>query len=141
MGNLDVHIRHGGDGGPAAAAAVIVLLLFIAVGVRAAWPDIVHTVEVIAWTVTGVTGSAIAVTGTVLTTKAVRRRRRARRAVMPPVVQATVIPPARPAVTRPASPPALGQPRQRQAGTWPLPGWWEEIRPRIGGDGDEHRPR
>lgn len=139
MGNLDVRIRHGGDGGPA-AAAVIVLLLFIAVGVRSAWPDIVHTVEVIAWTVTGVTGTAVAVTGTVLTTKAVRRHR-ARRAMTQPVVRATVIPPARPAVTRPVSPPALGQPQQRQAGAWPLPGWWEEIRPRIGGDGDEHRHR
>jgi hypothetical protein len=140
MGHLDVRIRHGGDGGPAAAAAVIVLVLFIAVGVRSAWPDIARTVEVIAWTVTGVTGSAVVVTGTVLTTKAVRRRR-ARRAVGQPVVRAAVIPPVRPAVTRPVSPPALGQPRQRPGGTWPLPGWWEEVRPRIGGDGDEHRPR
>jgi hypothetical protein len=33
--------------------------------------------------------------------------------------------------------PAIDAPHS--ARSWPLPGWWAEIRPRIGGDDDEHR--
>jgi hypothetical protein len=143
MGRLDVHIRHGGgDGGP--AAAVVVLLLFIAVGLRSVWPEIVHAVEIAAWTVAAIIGTTITVTLTVLTVRVVRRHR-ARRAIRQVTYRAEpVIPPARLAarpVGPPAARPALDRPRQGPARSWPLPGWWEEIRPRIGGDSDEHRPR
>ena len=92
--------NHGG--GP--AAAVIALLVIIALGLRAAWPQIVHAVEIAAWTVAGVTGAAIVITGTVLTVRAVRRVR-ARRALRQATYHAPVIPAARltghPAIDRP----------------------------------------
>ena len=144
MGRLDVHIRHGGgDGGP--AAAVVVLLMFIAAGLRAVWPEIVHTVEIAVWTVAAIIGTAITVTATVLTVR-VTRTHRARRAMRQASYRAEPVIPAarlieRPTIEPPAGRPALGQPSRWQPGAWPLPGWWEDIRPRIGGDGDEHRPR
>jgi len=137
--------NHGG--GP--AAAVIALLIIIALGLRAAWPKAVHVVEIAAWTVAGVTGAAIAITGTVLAVRAVRRvrgRRELRQAArhVHAAYTATVIPSVRltdrSAIDR-AEWPALGPPPQRQPGAWPLAGWREDERPRIGGDGDEHRPR
>ena len=68
---------HGG-GGP--AAVVIALLVIIAVAARKAWPQIVHAAEIAAWTVAGITGAAIVVTGGVLTAR-VARSYRARRAM------------------------------------------------------------
>ncbi len=131
--------KHG-SGGP--AAAVIALLVIVAVAAREAWPRVVHAVEIAAWTVAGVTGAAIVVTGTVLAVRVVRRVR-ARRALATYRV-APVIPAVRltepPAIDRPERP-ALGQPPQHRPGAWPLPGWWADIRPRIGGDGDEHHSR
>ncbi len=131
--------NHGG--GP--AAAVIALLVIIALGLRAAWPQIVHAVEISAWTVAGVTGAAILITGMVLTVRGACRVR-ARRTVRQATCHATVIPAARliahPAIDWPERP-ALGQPPQHRPGAWPLPGWWEESRPRMDGDGNEHRPR
>ena len=79
-----------------------------------------------------------------LTVRAVRRvrtRRAARQVtyrITPPIPAARRTEP--PAIGQ-AGRPALGQPPQHRPGAWPLPGWWEDIRPRIGGDGDEHRPR
>lgn len=132
-----------GCGGGGAAGAVIALLVIIALALRKTWPEIVHVVEVTAWTVAGVTGAVIVVTGGVLTVRAVRRRR-TRRAMRQVPYLATVIPAARltarPVIDR-AARPALGQSPRRQPDAWPLPGWWEGIRPRIGGDSDEHRPR
>jgi len=134
----------GCGGGGGAAAAVIALVVIIAVALRKVWPEIVSGVQIAAWTVAGVTGTAILITGGVLTTRVVRRCR-ARRAIRQATYHAAVIPAAhlieRPAIDRPAGRPALGRPPQRQRAAWPLPGWWEDIRPRIGGDGDEHRPR
>ena len=103
-----------------------------------------HTVEIAAWTVAGVTGAAIVITGTVLTVRVVRRVR-ARRALRQATYHVAPVIPAvrltdRSAIDRPEWP-ALGQPPRRQPGAWPLPGRWEEERPWIGGDGDEHRPR
>jgi len=134
----------GHSGGPAGpAAAVVVLLLFIAVGLRKVWPQIVHAVQIAAWTAAGIAGTVILITGGVLTVR-VARRRRARRALRQATYHATVIPAARltehPTLDRPAGRPALGQPLRHRPGTWPLAGW-ENIRPRIGGDSDEHRPR
>ena len=133
----------GGGGG--AAGAVIALLVIIALGLRAAWPAIVHAIEIAAWTVAGAAGAAILITGTVLTVRLARRahaRHARRRATYRP---ALVTPAARltehPAIDPPAGRRALGQSPQRPAGAWPLPGWWEDVRPRIGGDSDEHRPR
>jgi hypothetical protein len=143
MGRLDVHIRHGGgDGGP--AAAVVVLLLFIAVGLRAVWPEMVHVLEIAVWTVAAIIGAAVTGTVTVLTVRGVRRYRAHRATPQVTYRAEPVIPPARLAarpVKPPAGRPALNPPWQGPARSWPLPGWWEEIRPRIGGDSDEHRPR
>jgi hypothetical protein len=134
----------GCGGGGGAAAAVIALLVIIAVGLREAWPTIVHVAEIAAWTVAGACGAVIVITGTVLAVRTARRVR-ARRTARQVTYRATVIPPARltrrPGIDRAAGRPALGQPPRRQPGTWPLPGWWEDVRPRIGGDSDEHRPR
>lgn len=131
---------HGSGGGPAAAG--IALLIIIAVALRKAWPEIVRAVEITAWTVTGLAGAAILATGTVVTVR-VARRVRARRAAQQVAYHVTpVIPAVRltqpPAIDRPERP-ALGQPPQN--GAWPLPGWRQDIRPRIGRDSDEHRPR
>jgi hypothetical protein len=132
---------HGGG----AAGAVIALLVIIAVGLRKAWPGIVHGVEIAAWTVTGVAGAVLAVTGMVLTVRAVRRAR-ARRELRQ-TYYARVIPAVRltdrSALGPPEWParPALGRPLGRQPGTWPLAGWREDEHPWTGGDGDEHRPR
>jgi len=65
--------RHGGPAGP--AAAVVVLAVFIAVGLHKFWPQIVSALEIAAWTLVSVAGTAGVVTGTVITTKAVRARR------------------------------------------------------------------
>ena len=141
MGCKGLHCHGCGGGG--AVGAVIALVVIIALALRKAWPDIVHAVEIAAWTVAGITGTAIVVTGTVLTVRGVRRVR-ARRALRQATYHAQVIPAVRltdrSAIDRPEWP-APGQPPQRQPGAWPLPGWWQEVRPRIGGDGDEHRPR
>jgi len=132
----------GHGGGP--AAAVIALLVIIALALRKAWPEIVHAVEITAWTVAAVTGAAILITGTVLTVRTVRRVR-ARRALRQIAYHAQVIPAARliehPTIDRPAGPLALGLPPQHRPGAWPLPGRWEDIRPWIAGDGDDRRPR
>jgi hypothetical protein len=101
-------------------------------------------VEIVAWTVAAVTGAGITAAVAVLTVRVVRRRRARHTLPQASYRAEPVIPPVRLAarpVEPPAGRPALSPPRQRPAGSWPLPGWWEEIRPRIGGDSDEHRPR
>jgi hypothetical protein len=143
MGCKGLHCDGCGHGS-GHAAAVIALLVIVAVAARKVWPQIVHAVEITAWTVAAAAGAAILITGVVLTAQVVRRCR-ARLAMRQAAYHARVIPAARltdrPTIAPPAGRPALGQPPQRQPGAWPLPGWWEDIRPRIGGDGDEHRPR
>ena len=153
MGRLDVRIQHGhgGDGaGPWAALAVLVALAVVGGAARHLIGTVAHVLvtvlEVIAWTLAG-TASAAVLTGGVLAGIRIRRAvraARARRAVAPPapVIQIRPEGHARPLPdrARPARP-ALSPPPQGPATAWPLPGWWEEIRPRIGGDGDEHRPR
>ena len=144
MGCKGLHCDGCGHGG-GAAVAVIALLVIVAVAARKVWPDIVHAVEITAWTVAAVTGAAILLTGTVLTVRTVRRVR-ARRTLRQATYRAEpVIPAARliehPTIDSPAGRPALGQPPQHRHEAWPLPGRWEDIRPWITGDGDEHRPR
>jgi len=146
MGRLEVNIRHGGDGGRAAVIVLIVLIVLAIAGgaghkalTRAAH-DVLTVVEVTAWVIAGLAGAAVAA-GAVLAGLRIRKALRAacaRRAIAPPVITLTPeIPAARrlPAAGRPA----LDAPHTVR--TWPLPGWWEEVRPRIGGDSDEHRPR
>ncbi len=48
-----------GCGGGGGVGAVIALLVIIALALRAAWPTIVSAVEIAAWTVAGVTGTAV----------------------------------------------------------------------------------
>jgi hypothetical protein len=137
---------HGDWGGP--AGAVIVLLVIIAVALRKAWPAIVSAVEIAAWTVAGLSGAALVVTAGVLTTKAVRRHR-ARRvlAYRPGYPFVVVVDEAQewfagqfPADGRPG-PGEIEPPTD--APRWPVTGWQSggELRPRIGGDGDDRRRR
>ena len=152
MGRLDVHIRHGGGDGAGAWAALAALVALAVIGgaARHLIATVLHVVvtvlEVIAWTLAG-TAAAATLTGGVLAGVRIRRAvlaARARRAVAPPAPVIHITPEGYlrplPDETRPARP-ALGSPPQQPATAWPLPGWWEEIRPQIGGDGDEHRPR
>jgi hypothetical protein len=138
-----LHCEGCGRGG-GAAGAVIALLVIIALALRRSWPAIVSAVEIAAWTVTGLTGAAIVITCGVFITKAVRRRR-ARRALVyrpsqPFVVVAdeaqTWLARQFPAARRPASGEIEPPP---DAPGWPVTSWHpgEELRPRIGGDGDE----
>jgi len=147
MGRLDVHIQHGhgGDGaGPWAALAVLVALAIAGGAARHVIGAVVHVVvtvlEVIGWTLAGAATAAV-IGGGVLAGVRIRRAvcaARARR-VAAPVITITADSPARPLPA--AGRPAIGPPSRREAAGWPLPGWWEEVRPRIGGDGDEHRRR
>jgi hypothetical protein len=77
--------HHHGGGVAGGAGAVVALLVIVAVALRRAWPQIVSAVEIAAWTVAGVTGTAIVVTGGVLTARTVRRRRAAALAARPMV--------------------------------------------------------
>ncbi len=135
-----MHCQGCGPGGGAAggAGAVIALVVIVVLALRKAWPAIVSAVEIAAWTVAGLAGTAIAVTGGALTVRALRRRARRRAAAgrrAPLVVDVMRLYPPLP----PAGPPALGPPRPAGGRAWPLPGWWEEIRPQTAGEGDEHR--
>jgi len=112
MGCKGLHCDGCGHGG--GPAAVIALLVIVAVAARKVWPDIVHAVEITAWTVAAVTGAAILITGTVLTVRTARRVRARRALRQAAYCAAPVIPAARPiehpAIDRPAGRPALGQP-------------------------------
>jgi hypothetical protein len=125
-----IHCQGCGHGGGAAggAGAVIALVVIVALALRRAWPAVVSAVEITAWTVAGITGGAIVITGGVLTVRALRcRARRVAAGRRPVVIEGTRL--YRP--LPPAGRTALGPPRGA--------GWRYEIRPRIGGEGDEHR--
>jgi hypothetical protein len=135
-----------GSGGP--AAAVIALLVIVAVAAREVWPKVVHAVEIAAWTVAGVTGAAIVITGTVLTVRVVRRVRARRemayrhgRPVIVIVDETRALFTQLPSAGRPV-PGAIEPPSDARPGRWPVSGWWPggtELRPRIGGDDDARR--
>lgn len=147
MGRLDVHIRHG-DGGGETLAVVALAIGVAAFLIHQAWHTIIAIWHVIltiltiaAWTLAGVTGAA-ALTGGVLAGLRIRRAVRAHRTAgtaRPPVVTITPAGHIRPVPLHAERPAAIEPPRP--ASSWPLPGWWAEVRPRIGGDSDEHRPR
>jgi hypothetical protein len=144
-----MHCDGCGHGGGGAAGAVVALVLIVAVAAREVWPKVVHAVEIAAWTVAGATGTALVITGTVLTVRAVRRRR-ARKALAyrpgQPVV-VVVVDEARALFTQfpPAGRPvpgAIEPPSEARPGRWPVSGSWSggtELRPRIGGDDDARR--
>src|SRR5260370_20396518 len=69
-----MHCQGCGPGGGAAggAGAVIALVVIVVLALRKAWPAIVSAVEIAAWTVAGLAGTAIAVTGAVLTLPVLR---------------------------------------------------------------------
>jgi len=148
MGHLDVHIRHGsGGGGEGLAAlvlgaAVVMALIHMAWGaISAALHVILTALEVIAWTVAGAAVTTVVTGGVVAGLRirtAVHVAHARRAAVARPVVTITPDGYVRP-VPAEADRPAIEPPRR--SAPWPLPGWWEEIRPQIGGDSDEHRPR
>jgi hypothetical protein len=145
--------HHGSPAGP--AAAVLALLVIVAVAARGAWPKVVHAVEIAAWTMSGVTGAAIVITGTVLTVRGVRRARARRAARQVTYHIAPVIPAA-----RRTEPPAIDR-AERPAwlyGSGCCQNWTPEHgcsshtgRPAMsckrvrsgqtGGGSDEHRPR
>jgi hypothetical protein len=135
-----MHCPGCGHGGGAAggAGAVIALLVIIALALRKSWPAIISAVEITAWTVAGLTGAVLVTTGGVLAVRAARRRARRRAAGgrrAPVVIQGTRLYPPLP----PDGRPALRPPRSTSGRAWPRPGWQYEIRPRTGGDDDEHR--
>ncbi len=134
-----IHCDGCGHGG-GAAGAVIALVVIIALALRKSWPAIVSAIEITAWTVTGIAGAVLLITGTVITTRAVRRHRARRASWRAPVITITGATRASGAVRPmpPAGRPAIGSPRFGGRAR-PVPGWWEEIRPRIGGDGDDQR--
>lgn len=153
MGRLDVHIRHGGGGDGAGAWAALVALVALAViggAARHLIATVLHVVVtvlvVIGWTLAGIAAAAV-LTGGVLAGLRIRRAvvaARVRRAVTPrsPVIYITPEGDLRPLPDETGlARPALSPPPQASARPWPLPGWWEEIRPQIGGDDGEHRPR
>ena len=142
-----LHCEGCGHGG-GAAGAVIALLVIIALALRKAWPAIVSAVEIAAWTVAGLSGAALVVTAGVLTTKALRRRS-ARRALVYRPGQPFVVVLDEAQAWFAHQVPAAGRPGHGEIGPpsdaprWPVTGWRPggELRPRIGGDGDERRPR
>lgn len=121
-----------GAGPAGGVGAVVALLVIVAVAARSVWPQIVSAVEIAGWTLAGVSGTAIGVTGGVLTRRAVRARRARCAAVLAgrPVITITpprgYIGPARPGI----EPPRAARPR-------PLPGGG--ARP-AGGASREARP-
>jgi hypothetical protein len=141
MGRLDVQIRHGHDGGGWGAVAALIVFIVLAIGGAAhkqlaeAAHVVATIVEVVAWTLATTVILTVAAGLTWVAVK-VRRALRARaRRTTATVISVT---PDRPGVTvRPVD--AAGRPaidRPRPAGSWPLPGWWVEIRPRVGRDDD-----
>lgn len=121
MGCKGLHCDGCGHGG-GPAAAVIALVVIVALALHKAWPAIVAALEIAAWTLASVCGAALAITGTVLAVRMVRRRR-ARRALYRP---APVIPAVR-LVAEHINPPAQRPAITRHQGALPLAGWWEEI--------------
>lgn len=126
---------HGNSGG--VAGAVIALLVIVALALRKAWPEIVSALEIAGWTVAAATGAAIVITGTVLATRALRRRRARRTLIYRPglVIQHARLT-ERP-IDQGAERPAIGAAREYQPGSWPLSGW-APSRPHVG---DDRHPR
>ena len=136
MGCKGLHCDGCGHGG-GPAAAVIALVVIVALALHKAWPAIMTGLEIAAWTLASVCGAALAITGAVLVVRMARRHLARRAALYRPAPVLPAIRLVAEHIDTPAERPAI----TRRPATWPLPGWWEEIRPRIGGDGDEHRPR
>jgi hypothetical protein len=120
--------RHGGTGG---AGAVIALIVIVALALH---KTVVSAAEIAGYTVAAVTGTAILVTGTVLTVRGLRRRARRAAACRAPIVINAVrvhdrpLPPDRRAVDAP-----------RDTGTWPFATWRDGTGSPMGSDGNDRR--
>ena len=130
-----LHCQGCGHGG-GAAGAVIALVVIAALALRKAWPAVVAAVEVAAWTVAGVSGATLVITAGVLTTKEMRRCRARRELARRPAYRYVLVVDEAPRTFTGTLPPAPGQ---IEPPRWPLAG--PDLRPWIGGDGDERRPR
>jgi hypothetical protein len=128
--------QHGGGGGARVIALVVAAVVAAAV-LRAVWAALVGVLEIAAYVVLSLAAAAVtagAVYAAVRIRAAVLARRDRR---ISPQVRAVItdVKAGRPvAVPDPVVRPALEAPRP-QAGGWPLPGQWEQLRPRIGRDG------
>jgi hypothetical protein len=116
----------GGGGGRAIAA--LVTLAIIGAVIHAIWHTIVEAGEIIALVLASAIGAA-ALAGVTYGALQVRARVLEQRRRRPVPVRGEVI------RLGTEQPPALEA--SRPAG-WPLPGWWDEVRPHIGHD-DERR--
>ena len=123
----------GGLGGAGLIALVVVLAIAAAV-LHAIWRTIVEAAEIAAVTVIAVIAAAV-LAGAGYAALRIRRRVLEQRARRPVPVRAEVVQLGAEVVRAADRQPALEAPH---AASWPLPGWWDEIRPRIGHD-DEGR--
>lgn len=138
MGHPDGAHTHGSGGG---GMLLVVILLVLLVGgaaakaVSAVWHTIVTVLEIAAYTALSIAGAAM-LAGTGYLAWRIRVRVLAARAqrTVPARAHVVQLGAEPPPVTGPAMGKAIEAPRQ-QAGGWPLPGWWDEVRPHIGGDG------
>jgi hypothetical protein len=121
------------DKGGAGLIALVVVLVVVGAVLRAIWHTLVTVLEIAAITAASIAGLALVAGGAYAAVRVGRYvlERRARR---PIPVRAQVVRLGAELVSAEPERPAIDQPRQQAAG-WPLPGWWEEVKPRIGGDG------
>jgi flagellar basal body-associated protein FliL len=146
MGRLDVHIRHGDDGGSGWVIALVVIIVLAAAGgaARKALTTTAHViataVEVITWTLAAVVilAAAAGVGYAAWRIRGAVRSARDRRAVTATVIRVTPERPGTAHLPPDDDRPAIGAPRE--ARSWPLPGWWEEVRPQVGGDDEGSAP-
>jgi hypothetical protein len=142
MGRLDVHIRHSDGGGSGPVIALIALVALAAAGGAAhkAAASAAHVIATVLDVLMGTLGAVVILAAAAgvgyaaLRIRAAARSARDRRTVTATVIRVT---PERPGTAHLA--PDNGRPSiaaPRDARSWPLPGWWEEIRPQAGG-GDE----
>jgi len=117
-----------GGGGRRGLVALVVVLVIAAAVLHAIWHTIVEAAEIVALVVVSAIGAA-ALGGVAYAALRIRAYVLGQRARRPVPVRAEVIQLGAERLHE-TSRPAIEVPRDR----WPLPGWWEEIRPHIGHD-------
>ena len=116
------------DHGGAGLVALAVVLVIVAAVLHAIWHTIVEAAELAALGVVSVIAAA-ALAGAAYAALRIRAYVLEQRARRPVPVRAEIIRLGAEPVREPGRP-AIEAPRDH----WPLPGWWEEIRPHIGHD-------
>ena len=124
----------GGGGGAAGLIALAVVLCIAAAVLHAIWHTIVEAAEITALAVISALGLA-AVAGIACVALRARRHVLGQRGRQPIPVRAEVIRLGAGPEVPEADRPALAAPH---AASWPLPGWWADVRPHVGHD-DERR--